>query len=240
MQHTPKLIIFGPQRKLPHPEELSRLRLVIVSEPKLVAAIRDLPGLWLALVRQLPELQRVPGPRVFQELKAWINHGHRLSPSQPCTNVLLTPLSVIADIANYLYSLRVSITDQNNSHAAILESVHHYGGFQGLCTGLLAAIAVACSKQEDDIGNFGAVAFRLAVCVGAIVDLEGAFCVPPDEACCLSVRSRVGEEPKMLKILLDFPEVSLWRKSVPARVDLHSDYGERRMYPFAQVKHVGQ
>ena len=223
MQRLPKLVIFGPQRNLPHPGGLSRLRLVTISEPKLVAAIRDLPSLWHALVQSVPELHRVPGLRLFQELKAWIDHGRPLPPSQAFSNVLLTPLSVIADIANYLYCLRVFSADQENSHATILESVREYGGVQGLCTGLLPAIAVACSKEPDEIGELGAIALRLAVCVGAIVDLEGAFCVPPDEACCLSVRSRSGDESEMLKILQGFPEVSLCPKPVPACLDPYSD-----------------
>ena len=209
MQRLPDLIIFGPQRSLPDPEYLSRLRLVTISEAKLVAAIRDLPNLWRSLVQSLPELHGVPGLRLLQELKAWIDHGSPISPSQPLPNVLLTPLSVIADMANYLHGLRGSYTDQDDSHAAILESACKYGGIYGLCTGLLPAIAVACSKEQNQIGDFGAVALRLAVCVGAIVDLEGAFRVPPDEACCLSIQSRSGEESKLLRILQGFPEVSL-------------------------------
>ena len=223
MQRLPKIVIFGPQSSLPDPEKLSRLRLVTIGEPELVAAIRDLPNLWRALVQSLPELHQVPGLRLLQELKAWIDHGRPLSPSQAFPNVLLTPLDVIADIANYLYGLRASPADQDNSHAAILDSVRDYGGFQGLCTGILPAIAVACSKGQDELGVFGAVALRLAVCVGAVVDLEGAFRVPPDEACCLSVRSRSGEESIMLEILHGFPEVSLHPKSVPVSVDPHSD-----------------
>ena len=223
MQSLPKLVIFGPQRSLPDPGQLSRLRLVIISQPRLVAAIRDLPSLWRALVQSLPQYHRVPGQRLLEELRAWIDHSRPLSPSQPVPNVLLTPLSVIADLANCLHGLRISFTDHDNSHATVLESVRRYGDFQGLCTGLLAAIAVACSEEENDIGDFGAVAVRLGVCVGAIVDLEGAFGDPPNEACCLSVRPRSGEYSQMLKVLQDFPEVSLRPKSVPERVDPHPD-----------------
>ena len=206
MQRLPNFIIFGPQRNLPDSEHLSRLRLVTISEPKLVAAIRDLPNFWCALVHSLPELHEVPGLRLLQELKAWIDRGSPVPRSQPTPNVLLTPLSVVADIASYLHGLRGSFADQDDSHAAILGSACKYGGF---CTGLLPAIAVACSKEENQIGDLGAVALRLAVCVGAIVDLEGAFRVPPDEACCLSIQSRSGEESKLLRILQGFPEVSL-------------------------------
>ena len=208
MQRLPKLVIFGPQRSLPDPEGLSRLRLVILSEPKLVAAIKDLPSLWLAICQNLPELHQVPGPRVFQLLTAWIDHGHPLTLSHPCPNVLLTPLSVIADLTNYQHVLRVSNFGKGKSHAAILQNVRKHGGFHGFCTGLLAALALACSNDESDIVEYGAVALRLAVCVGAIVDLEGAFAVPANEACCLGVHSKPGEEPTLLKILEDFPEVS--------------------------------
>lgn len=223
MHLLPKLVIFGPQRSLPDPGDCSRLRLVLLSEPTLVAAIKDLPNLWHALLQAVPELRRVPGPKVFQELKAWIDHGRPLTLSQPCPNVLLTPLSVIADIANYLHYLRVFSSEKGKTHTAILESVEEYGSFQGLCTGVLAAIATACSKEESYIGEYSAVALRLAVCIGAFVDLEGAFAIPPNEACCLGVHSRVGEEQTMLRILQDFPEVSLPNQSFLARVDSISD-----------------
>ena len=223
MHCRPKLVIFGPQRCLPDPDALSRLRLVIVSEPKLVAAIRGLPTLWRALVQSLPQLHRVPGQGLLEELKAWIEHSRPLSHSQPFPNVLLTPLTIIVDLANYLHALRIPFNGTDNSHAAVLESVRRYGGFQGLCTGILAAIAVACSEEEHDIGDFGAVAVRLAVCVGAIVDLDGAFADPPDEACCLSVRSRSGEDLRMPEVLQDFPDVSLQLKSISARSDPRAD-----------------
>ena len=219
----PKLVIFGPQRSLPDPEDCSRLRLVILSEPRLVRAIKDLPSLWRALLRVLPKLHQVPGPRVFQDLKAWLDNGRPLARSHPCPNVMLTPLSVIADVANYLHILRIINPDKDKSHSTILQSLNQYGGFQGLCTGILAAIATACSKEESSIGDLGAVALRLAVCVGAIVDLEGAFAVPPNEACCLSVHSKFGEEPALQRILQDFPEVGPPLKSILALVDPISD-----------------
>lgn len=223
MQRLPDVVIFGPQRSLPDPKELSRLRLVILSEPKLVAAIKDLPDLWHALVQALPEFRQVPGPEVFLELKAWIDHGRPLTLLQPCPNVLLTPLSVVADTANYLHRLRLSNSDRGESHAAILGNVRKCGGFQGLCTGLLTGMAIACSRKDSDIGDFAAVALRLALCVGALVDLEGAFAIPPDEACCLGVRSTCREEPTLLKVLQEFPEVSLLAMSTSTRVDSISD-----------------
>lgn len=209
MQRLPKLVVFGPQRCLPNPGDLSRLRLVVLSEPALVAAIKDLPNLWRALLEVLPLLRQVPGPRVFLELKAWIDHGRPLTSSYPHPNVLLTPLSVIADTASYLHYLRVSRGNSLESHTSTLKSVQHHGGFQGLCTGLLTAIAISRSDEESDVGENAAVAIRLAVCIGAIVDLESAFAVPPDEACCLAVRFRSAGKPTVLKILQDFPGVSL-------------------------------
>src|SRR5205814_10468875 len=78
-------------------------------------------------------------------------------------------------------------TRHNVSHVCILESVKD-GGIQGFCTGFLTAIALACSREEKDIDVFGAVALRLAMCIGAFIDIDGAFNTPPNETSCLAVR----------------------------------------------------
>lgn len=70
---------------------------------------------------------------------------------------------------HYLASTECSVT-----HVDLLGKLQ-IGGIQGFCTGFLSAAAVACSNSDEDVCIFGAVVLRLAVCIGAYVDLDSRF-----------------------------------------------------------------
>ena len=205
----PSLVIFGPQKDLPDPDSLARLRLVLLSEPNLssfVTAIKDLPEFWHTLLEAHPSLDHVPGSQMLTDLKEWIIHGYPPQASSP-PNVLLTPLSIVGDIAHYLHYMRLCNMDGPRAHVALLESIKDNGP-QGFCVGLLSAFALACSRDEPEMSVFGSVALRLAVCVGAFVDLGGAFADPPDNACCLDVCSDLEHAKSVPEVLRNYPEVS--------------------------------
>jgi hypothetical protein len=209
----PTLLIFGPQAALPDQESLSRLRLVLLSEPRLspfLVAIRGLPQLWRSLVKAFPRFEAVPGLQVLEDLESWIVDEHDFPQTiYPLPNVLLSPLTIIMQIAHYANYLRVmQAQDVRATHQALLKDLK-IGGAQGLCIGVLSAIALACSADEEDLGTWGAVSLRLAVCVGAVVDLEGAFASPSNEAFCFTVRYDTNQKDLVQNILEQFPEVSL-------------------------------
>ncbi|KAK8029647.1 Methylphloroacetophenone synthase [Apiospora rasikravindrae] len=79
----------------------------------------------------------------------------------------------------------------HDSHRRLLNSAKS-GGLQGFCVGFLSAVAVAVSKTEADIGASAAVALRLAVCIGAYVDLDGAYSSAPTEYRATALRWRTG------------------------------------------------
>ncbi|KAF7507855.1 hypothetical protein GJ744_010019 [Endocarpon pusillum] len=204
----PSLIVLGPQTPSPSPDHLSLIRQVLLNDHRLqtfLAAIKDLPDLWSVLVEADPSLTQVPGLPLLEGFRKWINHGEfPLQHSGILPNVLSTPLTVIIQIVeyfNYLEHLGPAV-----SHAQILDNVKN-GGFQGFCTGFLAAIALAYSKDEREISEFAAVALRLAVCIGAYVDLDGRFADPPRETSCITARwtPAVGKH-QVLDILKDYPE----------------------------------
>ena len=206
----PDIIIFGPQRTFPKPESLARLRLVLLTEPcltKFLAAIKDLPNLWSSLLKARPALERVPGIQVLEGLKTWVERGHLARPPNPLPNTLLTPLSVVADVVHYLHFVRLREVELGESHADIISNIKSRG-LQGFGVGTLAALALACSKDQQDLGVFGSVALRLAVCIGALVDLESVFSDPANEVCSLDVCLEPAKRPQVLHILERFPEVS--------------------------------
>ena len=203
-------VIFGPQKPFPSAEYLFHLRLVLLSDPRLtsfVDAIKGLLSLWYTFLELQPDLNRVPGTRVLGSLKTWIEHGkfpHVALESDHLLNVLLTPLTVISHIVQYVFHYRLRETE---THPSVVDN-SSMGGSQGLSMGILSALAISCSTCVSDISDYGAVALRLAMCIGAFVDLEGACAQPPDETHSLILRCDIGNEHSIAKLLNEFPKVS--------------------------------
>ncbi|KAI3325977.1 ketoacyl-synt-domain-containing protein [Xylariaceae sp. AK1471] len=65
-------------------------------------------------------------------------------------------------------------------------------GIQGFCVGFLSAVAVTSSANEIDLGPSAAVALRLAVCIGAYVDQDGACSSTTIEYKAIAVRWKEG------------------------------------------------
>lgn len=85
-------------------------------------------------------------------------------------------------------------------------------GVQGLCVGFLSAIVVSLSRNDMEIGTVAAIGLRLAVCIGAYVDLDGISGIPSKEAACVALRwkDNISSDKKKVDALLQsFPEVSL-------------------------------
>ena len=205
----PSLIVFGPQTPLPSAEYLSQMRSVLLNDRRLatfLAAIKDLPNLWPSLVGADASLVPVPGSQLLEGFRKWIDQGgFPTQRSDTLPNILSTPLTIIIHIVEYFNYLKHLVPSV--SHSQILEGVQA-GGIQGFCTGFLAAFALGCSKDEEDVCELAAVALRLAVCVGAYVDLDCRFANPPREISCLTVRwtSEAGKDA-LLDTLKDYSDV---------------------------------
>ena len=209
----PSILAFGSQTTWPSPIYLSQLRSKLLLEPRLrgfVAAIKELPQVWCDLVDHGPDLAVVPGQTALDELVGWLNHGEFKTTKSVPPNVLSMPMTIILHIAQYFHYLDLL----QCRHAQVLEHVK-IGGVQGFCTGLLTAIAVASASDEEDVNRQSAVALRLAVCIGAYVDLDGS---PMDglegTASIIAVRwrSRDGHN-KVLESIKSYPDVRIFESS---------------------------
>lgn len=209
-QSLPSIVVFGSQTTWPSSLQLVQLRAVLLRDPHLLTfltAIRGLPALWETLVGYDARLKQVPGLKSLNAIQRWVEDGILVSSRIIPPNVLSTPLTTIIHIAQYFHYLKSN--DCGATHSLILENAQ-LGGVQGLCTGILSAIAVACSESEDAIGKHASVALRLAVCIGAYVDLEGAFGNPPNEMLCCIVRQKPElNKDNLLEILQSYPDVCM-------------------------------
>lgn len=237
-----KLIIFGPQISYPQQTELSQLRSALLQDANLqpfVESILSLPEFWETLTKSFPVLFRTPGLHILTHLKSWLEVDHGSTPfSQEqenvgfeTSNILLTPLTVILHVVQYSrylstghVSLSLRTSPQQEPKQEIDRKVAALGintassrpRVEGFCTGLLAAAAVDASSKLEDLSLFASAALRLAVCIGAFVDMEGRYGDNHDETSCLFVSWSGDETAKreLWKALNEFPEVmtSLYHK----------------------------
>jgi hypothetical protein len=205
----PSVLIFGPQTNLPSAEVLAELRQDLVENPRLielVKAINDLPRVWDSLTKFDLSLNPVQGSSLGG-LKQWLDEGVLPQNSASMPNVSGLPLTVLLQILLYVRYLNELQVNDAQSH--VIQYIKN-GGAQGFCVGFLTAIVVSCSGDERDIAKIGAVAMRLATCVGAYVDQDGIFACPPNKTSCIAVRWRTGsKEDEALEIMQSYREVRL-------------------------------
>ncbi|KAI0378532.1 hypothetical protein F5Y04DRAFT_272492 [Hypomontagnella monticulosa] len=156
---TNTLLLFGPQIPRLVPSRLLELRRTIQEDPSLkflFEILKELPSLWTSTIQtDCPHLNRLTSAnRQLQQLTTFFESKTGEAPRlEPPYNVLLVPLTVISQIAEFI---RLDCS----------------GTVQGFCVGFLAAAAVANSRNRAELERWTAIAVRLAVCIGATVDVD--------------------------------------------------------------------
>lgn len=218
--NSPSLLICGSVILNPDAAYLSRLRSSLVHDPHLTDlrhGVAELPDLWTLLVEKEPSFECLGVLSFLQSLAEWITGSNSSAlpiTEQTSKNTKLAVLTVLAHITEYTAYLNSHEAGEEDAHTNILRGVSQ-GGIQGLCVGLLSALALACSQNRTEVAKHAAIAVRLALCVGAFVDLDEME--SPEPNVCISARwprgdgdGREGDEA--FKPVLDsFPEVSAFR-----------------------------
>ncbi|KAL4866180.1 hypothetical protein BDV12DRAFT_199374 [Aspergillus spectabilis] len=207
---TPSIILCGSQAVEVPDGYLAALRAKLLSDSRLedlVHAIQGLPNLWHTLVEADPTLQRVDGEAWWRRLVTWLDTGALpLDDSQSKPNALVTPLLVLSQILEYIGYLET--LNPARSHLEVLEAVQ-WGGIQGFCTGFLTAVVLSCAEDQSQITRLGAVAIRLAACVGLYIDINSicATSTSPSEYVSIAARwSTAADEQRVLRLLQKHPE----------------------------------
>lgn len=152
-------MLFGPQLVRLVPSRLVDLRRTVIEDPNLeflVEIIKDLPSLWSNTIQpNVPSLGSLENAKEkLQQIVTFFENETEEAPRlAPPYNLLLAPLSVIAQIAEYVH------------HG-------HQGTAQGFCIGFLSAAAVASARNKTELEGLTATAVRLAVAIGGIVDFD--------------------------------------------------------------------
>ncbi|KUL81855.1 hypothetical protein ZTR_09738 [Talaromyces verruculosus] len=151
-------ILFGPQSSAIG-ESFFSIHNALQTTPSLrflKPVLEELPSLWPVITNTWPDLSRVPGTEQLNFLGR-LAQGERVGSPERALNVLLTPVTVLRQIIEYW-------TAQ--------EAVGEVVDAQGFCVGFLAAAAVSCSQNTNDFPVVASAMVRLAVCIGAAVDLD--------------------------------------------------------------------
>ena len=196
------LLLFGPVSPQLNQDYLSDLQRSILEDSELdflIGVIEELPSLWPIVQKEFPEFSTIPGAEQLEQLKR-LRSPVQLPDVWASSNLVLAPLTVISHIAEFL---RLSRTTRNTNFPGV-ENV------QGFCVGFLAAAAVASSRDKIEFRRSASTAIRLAVCVGAIIDLnDGSFRNPADRSSAIVVRWKTESGKEAFeRILKDYPSVS--------------------------------
>lgn len=197
-------VLFGPQGELTS-KSLVELRTILQENSDLnflSSTISELPSLWPAILEVWPDLDIVPAKKRLTELCRFFQGGPDVAFSTPTNNILLCPLTVITQIVDF-WKL---------THGFDLPSLFEaqLRGVQGFCLGFLTAITVSCSRDEKQFQALASKAVRLALCMGALVDLD-ALDTPDSSDCALTiaVRWKSNEHLKHLQHTMKlYPDVS--------------------------------
>jgi hypothetical protein len=159
-------VLFGPQG-LVTPESLPEIRGLLQANQQLQflsEVVESLPALWPTILEAWPSLHSVPAEEALQQLAEFFAGGVLPEDSAFATNTLLSPLTVMLQIIEFS-KLSCSFEDLPPSERRVQD-------VQGFCLGFLTATAVSCSSTEEQFRLLASNAIRLALCLGAVVDLD--------------------------------------------------------------------
>ncbi|KAI9152358.1 Polyketide synthase [Paramyrothecium foliicola] len=186
----------------PDPAHLTRIRSSLIHDPHLAdlrQGLTELPGLWPLLIAKEPSLQCVDAAPLLLSLTRWLQPNNSFAlpvagrTSRNTRTAIFTILAHIVEYVNYLNTHDIAHSDGREGHDSysdLLKSLTD-GGVQGLCVGMLSAIALASSPSKGELAKNAAVALRLALCIGAFVDLDEAKA--SETTVCLSARWPLNE-----------------------------------------------
>ena len=206
--HT--VLLFGPQALSFDADSFRRLRASVsssASQQWVLDTIEELPGYWDTLCNEFPKLLTVPGAKLLQDLRDWFKTGVMgQQASLHLPNILLSPLVVIVQLTQYAEYLQLSECGSRgrlDSYALSQPDTETLG----FCTGVLSAIAVSCSTNQSQFGEYGATAVRLAMLIGALVDAQDAHDDHGESRSLATVWKSQQSASEMTRILDRFPEV---------------------------------
>ncbi|KAK7430455.1 hypothetical protein QQZ08_002974 [Neonectria magnoliae] len=193
--------IFSPQSNPPKPQYLGYIRSRLLDDSALKPlkdAIATLSATWDSIVSTRQEMSNLQTARQrVQNLAQWLETGDSEAIESDKSGLVTLPLLTTIHMVQYLDYLRQT----GHTHSKCLDSLKD-GGVQGYCIGLLSAVVVASSTDEEELLNRAAAGIRVAFAIGAFGDLAEAL--SGTEWTTLAIRLRHGEKAEESELLERF------------------------------------
>ncbi|KFZ17736.1 hypothetical protein V502_04427 [Pseudogymnoascus sp. VKM F-4520 (FW-2644)] len=135
--------------------------------------VAELPQCLKTVTQEFPDFQAGPGIQLLEDMSRWFETGHIPDTAFPLPNILLNPLVIITHLTQYSKYLEVANRNSCKGDDIFASSATDRETL-GFCTGLLSAAAVSSSASKEQFQKYGAVALRIGMLVGLVVDTEDA------------------------------------------------------------------
>ncbi|KAJ5649902.1 polyketide synthase [Penicillium longicatenatum] len=206
------MLVFGPQASTPSSETLSQLQSLLKSDSQaplkpIRNAVRDIATVWPALAASDLQLNGLSGAQYTQQLLSLITSQEAETEVQidKLPSTVMTPLTVLLHLTQYLLYVDARSSNGISSHAQILDQVRPKGGIQGFCTGLLSAVAVGASRDEEALAQWIGTALKLAVAIGVCVDADALTQSSAETGCMVAKWSSEEERTQLLETIEQTP-----------------------------------
>lgn len=200
------ILLFGPLALSFDEAAFAQVRKNVVENEDsrwVIDTIAEFPQIWKSLTTTIPSLKTASGLKQLEDLSDAFRTGRPLETPFPLPNKLLIPLVIVSHLTQYATFLRNSTEGE---HVDPFTTSKTNRETLGLCTGLLSAFAVSSSGNSEQFKKYAAVAVRLAMLIGTVVDAQDAATEPSKSLSAAWSSVESGEELK--RIVKNFPEVS--------------------------------
>ena len=173
------VLLFGPQALSFDEDSFRRLRSSVYKSPNrhwMIDTVNALPHCWDVISKAFPKLLKISGSDSLRELEDWFRNGTmRRRDTSNLPNIVLSPLVVMNQLIQYTDYVELANAESKGGYQDPFTWPQCDTETLGFCTGILSAIVVSCSKNQTDFADIGAVAVRLAMLVGALVDAQDLY-----------------------------------------------------------------
>ena len=171
----------------------------------IVAALAGLPALLPHLTSVSKDFHSRAGA-LLQSLVRWLKHTESYSPDFVKNNILLTPLTVVHHLLQYTVFLQARYPRLDPD--ARFRAAHNTTEVTGFCSGLISAFAVSEAHDVASFEAMGAVAIRMAMMCGLVVDEQNLAQPVPSQTSAIAVAwPSNASQHSIDDVLSQFPEV---------------------------------